>query len=210
LESKIDMAEQDWLTLTEASHLLGVHPTTLRRWADKGDIPVRITPGGHRRFLRSELRDFLQQHQHIVVKHAGKIWEDYALVAARQRLDGQPEPRWVAAFSQSDRADKRELGRRLMSLLMQHISAPDHDQSLLLEARHIASQYAANCMQAGLTAAEGLEATMFFRDTMTEVALQMPQDTHLDPDAQLRLLRKLNQLFNVVQVSFVAYYDQTR
>jgi hypothetical protein len=65
-------------------------------------------------------------------------------------------------------------------------------------------------MQAGLTAAEGLEATMFFRDTMTEVALQMPQDTHLDPDAQLRLLRKLNQLFNVVQVSFVAYYDQTR
>ncbi len=42
---------------------------------------------------------------------------------------------------------------------------------------------------------------------MTEVALQMPQIAALEGDAQMRLLRKLNQVFNVVQVSFVEYYD---
>jgi excisionase family DNA binding protein len=204
------MPEQDWLMLTDAARLLGVHPTTLRRWADQGSIPVRITPGGHRRFLRAELNTFLQQNQQIVLKHVGKIWEDYALVAARQRLDGEPEPRWKAAFALSNRAEQRDLGRRLMSLLMQHISAPDQDQSLLSEARTIATHYAQHCLDAGLTAAEGLEATMFFRDTMTEVALQLPHAGQVNPDAQLRLLRKLNEVFNAVQVSFVAYYDQTR
>ena len=41
-----------WLTLSQAAQELGVHLTTLRRWADNGDIPVMLTPGGHRRFAR--------------------------------------------------------------------------------------------------------------------------------------------------------------
>ena len=45
--------DQIWLTLSEAAEQLGVHPTTLRRWADNGDIPVSVTPGGHRRFLET-------------------------------------------------------------------------------------------------------------------------------------------------------------
>lgn len=46
-------AERDnrrWLTLKDASDVLGIHYTTLRTWADNGDIPVFRTPGGHRRF----------------------------------------------------------------------------------------------------------------------------------------------------------------
>ena len=94
-----------------------------------------------------------------------------------------------------------------MALLMQHISTPDNNQELLIEAQSIATRYGQNCYMAGLTAAEGLQATTFFRDAMTEVALQMPQVADFDNEAQLRLLRKLNEIFNVVQVSLVDYYD---
>jgi hypothetical protein len=94
-----------------------------------------------------------------------------------------------------------------MALLMQHISAPDNNLELLIEAKSIAARYAQNCHSAGLTAAEGLQATTFFRDAMTEVALQMPQVAAFDNEAQLRLLRKLNEIFNVVQVGLVEYYD---
>src|SRR5947208_10104453 len=45
----------DWLTLGEASRILGVDPDTLRRWADSGKIEVFTTPGGHRRFMRSSI-----------------------------------------------------------------------------------------------------------------------------------------------------------
>ncbi|NCC34558.1 MAG: DNA-binding protein, partial [Chloroflexia bacterium] len=40
------MPERDeitFLSLSAASKLLGVHSTTLRRWADEGSVPVYIT-----------------------------------------------------------------------------------------------------------------------------------------------------------------------
>jgi excisionase family DNA binding protein len=45
----------DLLSLSDAAALLGVHPVTLRRWADQGDVLVMVTPGGHRRFPRTEI-----------------------------------------------------------------------------------------------------------------------------------------------------------
>ena len=45
----------NWLTLTEVSELLGIHPSTVRNWADQGVLPVHRTQGGHRRFMRAEL-----------------------------------------------------------------------------------------------------------------------------------------------------------
>ena len=211
------MASPDWLTLSQAADVLGVHPTTLRRWADNGDISVRITPGGHRRFLHTDLVTHLEQNQQSSTLQTqegahdqqitGRVWADFALVETRQRLVNTPEPGWLSAFDESHRNEKRELGRRLMALLMQHISTPDNNQELLIEAQSIATRYGQNCYMAGLTAAEGLQATTFFRDAMTEVALQMPQVADFDNEAQLRLLRKLNEIFNVVQVSLVDYYD---
>jgi excisionase family DNA binding protein len=195
-----------WLTLSEAAQLLGVHPTTLRRWADQGDIPVIVTPGGHRRFLRDDLLTFVNQRQPSA--NPGQVWGDYALIEPRRRLIGGPEPRWVAVFRPEQRGEERELGRRFMSLIKQHIYAPADDQTLLVEAKSIAVHYAQICVQAQLTAAESLEATTFFRDTMTEVAVQIPQVASLEGDAQLRLLRKINQIFNVVQVTVVETFNR--
>ncbi len=48
----------DVITLPVAATLLGVGPTTLKRWSDQGRIPHTRTPGGHRRFLRSAILDF--------------------------------------------------------------------------------------------------------------------------------------------------------
>ncbi len=48
----------DVITLPEAARMLGVGPTTLKRWSDQGRIPHTRTPGGHRRFLRSVVQDF--------------------------------------------------------------------------------------------------------------------------------------------------------
>ena len=48
----------DVITLPQAASLLGVGPTTLKRWSDQGRIPHTRTPGGHRRFLRSVILDF--------------------------------------------------------------------------------------------------------------------------------------------------------
>lgn len=46
------------LSLTAAAEILGVHPDTLRAWADQGGVPHWRTPGGQRRFRRSDLEQF--------------------------------------------------------------------------------------------------------------------------------------------------------
>jgi excisionase family DNA binding protein len=49
----------DWLTLGQAAKYLGVAQSTIRKWSDGGRLPAFYTPGGHRRFRRSDLDSFL-------------------------------------------------------------------------------------------------------------------------------------------------------
>ena len=51
--------EPDWLTLGQAAKHLGVAQSTIRKWSDSGRVPAFYTPGGHRRYRRSDLDAFL-------------------------------------------------------------------------------------------------------------------------------------------------------
>ncbi len=52
-------AEPDWLTLGQAAKYLGIAQSTIRKWSDQGLLSAFYTPGGHRRFRRQDLDDFL-------------------------------------------------------------------------------------------------------------------------------------------------------
>lgn len=54
-------AEPDWLTLGQAAKYLGVAQSTIRKWSDQNLVPAFYTPGGHRRFRRRDLDDFLNR-----------------------------------------------------------------------------------------------------------------------------------------------------
>ena len=51
---------QGMLTSTEAASYLGIGLATVRRWADKGDLPVSRTPGGQRRFKVEDLAEIVK------------------------------------------------------------------------------------------------------------------------------------------------------
>jgi excisionase family DNA binding protein len=51
----------DWLTLGQAATYLGVAQSTVRKWSDGGRLSAFYTPGGHRRFRRSDLDSFLAE-----------------------------------------------------------------------------------------------------------------------------------------------------
>jgi excisionase family DNA binding protein len=50
---------KEWLTLGQAAAYLGAAQSTVRKWADGGQLPAFYTPGGHRRFRRGDLEAFL-------------------------------------------------------------------------------------------------------------------------------------------------------
>jgi excisionase family DNA binding protein len=51
--------DSEWLTLGQAARFLGVAQSTIRKWSDSGRVPAFYTPGGHRRYRRSDLEAFL-------------------------------------------------------------------------------------------------------------------------------------------------------
>jgi len=41
--------------------MFGVRPTTLARWAREGKLTAILTPGGHRRYVLSYIRELLEE-----------------------------------------------------------------------------------------------------------------------------------------------------
>jgi excisionase family DNA binding protein len=52
-------AAQRFVNVSEAANFLGVSAASLRKWSDKGLVPVYRTPGGQRRYSAPDLEDFL-------------------------------------------------------------------------------------------------------------------------------------------------------
>ena len=90
--------EKQFLGLTAAARLLDVHPATLRRWADQGDVLCVTTPGGHRRFLRSEVQSLLKQRESEPDQVSDELVES-ALLATRLQIERMESVRWMSAMS---------------------------------------------------------------------------------------------------------------
>ena len=135
--------KEDWLPLKQAAERLGVHATTLRRWADSGELPTLLTPGRHRRFAIADLDRFAEEHRRLkTITGLERIWAEQALIQTRKEIIDHPNVPWLAAFNEEDRERKRALGRRLMGLMLQYVSLSEGGDDILEEARVIGREHA--------------------------------------------------------------------
>ncbi len=200
--------ESEWLPLGKAATLLGVHSMTLRRWSDSGRFPSYRTPGGHRRFAISDIQKYLLRQRGMESDEIGQDWADNALVATRQQVADQPQSRWLQVIDEEELRDEyRQLGHQLMGLLLQYVAADDANGTFVEEARRIGRLYGVYGMRAGLSLTNILEATLFFRDILVESSLKIPSTTYVEPDSSLRILRRVNEIINAVQLAVTDYYE---
>ena len=115
--------EEQWLTLGEASKLLGVHFTTLRRWVDSGSVPCFRTPGGHRRFRGTDLKRWQNQRETVALVPAPDTLIRSAVGLARHEMAQQGVAResWHAAFAgDAERREMGDTGRSLFRLAIRY------------------------------------------------------------------------------------------
>ncbi len=53
-----DLDVSDLLTTAETARRLAASPSSIKRWADAGDLRYSVTPGGHRRFAEADVTAF--------------------------------------------------------------------------------------------------------------------------------------------------------
>src|SRR6476469_2631008 len=110
------MNESEWISLRRAAEILGVHPATVRNWADKGDQPSRRTPGGHRRFRKSELLNYAATQGELQPLEVQVIMQN-ALGQTRMQVRALNSETWYKAMSEPSRAKLREQGRDALESL---------------------------------------------------------------------------------------------
>ncbi len=196
---------ETWLSLAEAAKQFNVHPTTLRRWANNGQIPYILTPGGHRRFALSDIEAFFQRQQRGR-QSLPQIWADKALTHTRQEMSQYSESSWMTVMDDHYREMHRRLGQKLLGLTLQYISGNGMSEYLLEEARQIGCEYGRISQELNLPLTVPLQASLFFRDRLIEAALQLPNSARVKSDENLQLLERINRLINTVHLAIAETY----
>src|SRR5512141_311163 len=132
-------APTEWLTIREASALVGVSVATLRRWCDAGLVRVFTTPGGHRRFARSAVLELMPSRGPAEsVADGGET--AIRLVRASRRANRQAPalPEALALMGERDRNALREQGRHIVAALVDAL-----DEGPATESTHHARARAA-------------------------------------------------------------------
>jgi excisionase family DNA binding protein len=183
----------DWLSLAEAAQLLGVHPSTLRRWSDEGRVPSVRTEGGHRRFERT----VIEQH----------LTEQNTATPALKAPHTAP-PVWVRTFQGTSLTEVRQLGQRLLGLMLQYVTRQNEDERFLTEGRLVGQGYGKETAEAGLAMLHMVEAFLYFRSQFTEMTIHLPTFPRPGDDAEVRRLHgRMDRFMNEVLLGAIEGYE---
>ncbi len=169
-----DIEHEIWMDLSQAAAYLGVHFTTLRRWADAGQIPYIRTPGRRRRFSRRILEAFVQHMiqpgvTDLTVQPALQPLHTRAVDNARQSVRNLPsQERWLDRMSEDQRLRLRGTGNRLMALLLQYNGRSDGGEAFIEEGKRITREYSQVCSGVGLSLSETVRVFLFFRRSILD------------------------------------------
>ncbi len=198
---------KQWLSLSDVAELLGIHPSTVRVWSDKGTLPVHRTQGGHRRYLRSELELWVQSQRsdgaseaHLVVQNALK---NTRFQISEGRLQAEA---WYQKLDEEARAQYRRSGRQLLEGLFNFMAS--HGKEAAAEGRSLGYEYASRGRRYGLSTAEAMHAFLFFRNLLMDSMLTVYEAAAVQsPAAWSDMFRKINQFTDQILVTLLETYE---
>lgn len=197
----------EWLSLSQVSKILGVHPSTVRNWSDQGHLPVHRTKGGHRRYRRSEVELWLQSQRedgpsesHLVVQNALKRTRIHI---SEGRLESES---WYQKLDGDAREQYRRSGRALLQGLSGSLATDG--ESAEAEARSLGYEYASRGWRYGLSCSEATHAFLFFRNMLMESMLAVYEAAAVNsPQAWSDMFRKINAFTDQIQITLLETYD---
>ena len=197
-----------WVNLGRACEILGVNESTVRRWADSGEIRCFRTPGGHRRFAEGDL---------VAMTEGGPggprsetVLETAAVSRIRRQLQsgGKGAASWYPSMEEDERDALRPLGRRLVELVGEYISRRGGRRALVeAEVDEIGQRYGQILHQRGTPLLRAVEAFTFFRRSLDETAKQLAERTSMSAEEAARARAEIGGLADRVLLGVTAAYD---
>ena len=196
-----------WLTIQEASDLLGVSPATLRRWTVAGDLEAFVTPGGHRRFARTSILELLPSgaKRHRGLRELGET-PDHVVRQYRRELAQTAGPSdWVAELPDSEREAFRGPGRRILTGVLGFLDSarPEESEASLAGALEASRQYGALAREHAIGVESMTETFLRFRLPFLNELGRIARRRRLAADEAMDLILAASRVFDRLLLALI-------
>ena len=201
-----------WLTLGAASQLLGVSESTIRRWADAGELRSYRTSGGHRRVLEEDLRHLIANTAPAPGRDSDRI-SDLAIARVKRRLGRGRQQHWMAAFEglSADVLDRlRLMGRQLVDLFARYIASVTKGERFSEDARTIGREYGRTLVDSGVGLTTAVVTFNTMRGSLEETAAQIATEAGLATGEAVEAIERVLRLADTVLEGMAEVYEASR
>jgi excisionase family DNA binding protein len=200
------MGNDEWLNLSEAAALLGVHPSTVRNWSNQGLLPLHRTQGGHRRFLRKELELWLQSQRPGGPKEINLVTQNALRTTRFQISEGRlNEESWYQKLDEEAREQYRQSGRTMLQGMIQFINS---EERAVFEAESIGYEYASRGRRYGMNSVEATQAFLFFRNLLVESMLDVFESAAVNTASTWNeMYRKITVFTDEILITILETYE---
>lgn len=202
-------AKQRWLALSAASELLGVSESTIRRWADAGDVRSFRTRGGHRRILEEDLRHIVANQAAAPAHDTDRI-SDLAIARVKRRISRGRQGRSLNVFEgleESVRGRLRLLGRQLVDLFARYIASASKGERFGQDARTIGREYGRTLVEAGVGLTAAITIFNSMRRPLEETASQIAVEAGLSAEDAVEAVESILGLADEVLEGMAEVYE---
>lgn len=193
----------DWLSLKQAASILGVHPSTVRAWSDKGLLPVHRTQGGHRRYRRSEMELWAEHARHPQDVAPEQMIQS-AVRNVRMRIaDGSLEAQpWYQKLDEEARTQYRQSAQLLFQGLMAYLGSGGENAAS--QAHSIGYSYAARARRSNLSYVDAAQAFLFFRNLLIESVVKVYREANVSSGRSWEeMLRRMHHFTDEILLSLL-------
>jgi excisionase family DNA binding protein len=198
---------EDWLSLSDAAKLLGVHPSTVRLWSDKGVLPVHKTQGGHRRYRRGEIllwAETSSPSREEAVESDG-VMQEVVKNVRMQITEGHLQAEsWYQKLDEDARIQYRSSGRSLFQGLMAYVSSNGEDAAT--EAYAIGYEYASRARRYNLSYVDAAKAFLFFRNALFESVVKVYGEANIPSRRATQMYARMQRFTDDILISLLETY----
>jgi len=197
----------EWLSLGAAADLLGVHPSTVRLWSDKGLLPVHRTKGGHRRYKRNEVLLWAQTAREVRTVQPEDMLQSAVRNVRMQVTEGRLEAEsWYQKLDEEARTQYRQSARSLLQGLM--IFLASNDEEAASEAFAVGYEYASRARRYNLSYVDASRAFLFFREVLIESVMKVYSEANIPSGkAWEEMLGKMHTFTDQILISLLETYQ---
>ncbi len=197
---------EEWLSLSDAATILGVHPSTVRLWSDKGVLPTHKTQGGHRRYKSNEILLWAESNKKPHEVPTENLMQEIIKTVRVQISEGRLQAEsWYQKLDEEARTQYRMSGRSLFHGLMAYVASDGADAAT--EAYAVGYEYASRARRYNLNYVDAVKAFLFFRDALVESLFKVYGDANAPANQTAQMYSKTHTFTDDILVSLLETYQ---